>query len=62
MPESHSHVPVESITSRIFLVGGQKVMLDSDLAKLYGVKTERLIQQVHRNPARFPEKFAFRLT
>ncbi|MCL5286274.1 MAG: ORF6N domain-containing protein [Nitrospirae bacterium] len=37
-------------------------MLDSDLAELYGVKTERLIQQVHRNPARFPEKFAFRLT
>ena len=36
-------------------------MLDSDLAELYGVKTERLIQQVHRNTARFPEKFAFRL-
>lgn len=62
MPESHSPVPVESITSRIFLIRGQKVMLDCDLAELYGVKTERLIQQVHRNPARFPEKFAFRLT
>ena len=37
-------------------------MLDSDLAELYGVKTERLIQQVNRNSARFPEKFAFRLT
>jgi hypothetical protein len=62
MTESHPPVPVESITSRIFLIRGQKVMLDSDLAELYGVKTERLIQQVHRNPARFPEKFAFRLT
>ena len=37
-------------------------MIDSDLAGLYGVKTERLIQQVNRNSARFPEKFAFRLT
>jgi hypothetical protein len=37
-------------------------MLDSDLAELYGVKTERLIQQVNRNSARFPEKFSFRLT
>ncbi|EAY57744.1 MAG: conserved protein of unknown function [Leptospirillum rubarum] len=62
MPESFPPVPVESITSRIFFIRGQKVMLDSDLAELYGVKTERLIQQVHRNLARFPEKFAFRLT
>ena len=37
-------------------------MLDSDLAELYGVKTERLIQQVNRNSACFPEKFSFRLT
>ncbi len=36
-------------------------MIDSDLAELYGVKTERLIQQVNCNSARFPEKFAFRL-
>ena len=36
-------IPVESIVSRIFLIRGQKVMLDSDLAELYGVKTERLI-------------------
>ena len=62
MPESLPSLPVESITSRIFLVRGQKVMLDSDLAELYGVKTERLIQQVNRNSARFPEKFALRLT
>ncbi|MHB1606743.1 MAG: ORF6N domain-containing protein [Leptospirales bacterium] len=62
MAESHPPVPVGSITSRIFIIRGQKVMLDSDLAELYGVKTERLIQQVLRNPARFPEKFAFRLT
>ena len=62
MPESLPPIPVESITSRIFLIRGQKVMLDSDLAELYGVKTERLIQQVNRNSARFPEKFSFRLT
>ena len=62
MPESHPSVPVESITSRIFLIRGLKVMLDSDLAELYGIKTERLIQQVNRNSARFPEKFAFCLT
>ncbi|MHB1926232.1 MAG: ORF6N domain-containing protein [Leptospirillum sp.] len=62
MTESHLPVPVGSITSRIFIIRGQKVMLDSDLAELYGVKTERLIQQVLRNLARFPEKFAFRLT
>lgn len=61
MPKSDSLIPVESITSRIFLIRGQKVMIDSDLAELYGVKTERLIQQVNRNSARFPEKFAFRL-
>ncbi|BAM06510.1 ORF6N domain-containing protein [Leptospirillum ferrooxidans] len=62
MPKSDSLVPIETITSRIFLIRGQKVMIDSDLAGLYGVKTERLFQQVNRNSARFPEKFAFRLT
>ena len=49
MSKSDSIVSAESITSRIFLVRGQKVMLDSDLAELYGVSTSRLNEQVRRN-------------
>jgi hypothetical protein len=48
--------------SRIFTVRGQRVVLDSDLADFYGVETRRLVEQVGRNPDRFPEDFAFRLT
>jgi hypothetical protein len=55
-------VPVESIQNRILLIHGQKVILDSDLAALYGVTTSRLNEQVKRNIERFPEDFAFRLT
>ncbi|MBX9627437.1 MAG: ORF6N domain-containing protein [Gemmataceae bacterium] len=50
------------IESRIHLVRGQRVMLDSDLAELYGVPTMRLNEQVSRNRDRFPEDFAFQLT
>ena len=53
---------VEQIESRIFLIRGQKVMLDADLAELYGVETKRLHEQVRRNAERFPEDFMFRLT
>lgn len=49
------------IERRIFLVRGQRVMIDHDLAILYGVKTKYLNQQVDRNKERFPEKFMFRL-
>ena len=62
MPKSDSLVPVESITSRIFLIRGQKVMIDSDLAELYGVSTSRLNEQVRRNIDRFPNDFMFQLT
>ncbi len=55
-------VPAERIESRILLIRGQKVMLDADLAELYGVTTKRLNEQVKRNLARFPEDFMFRLT
>lgn len=55
-------VPVESIVQSIFVLRGQKVMLDADLAKLYGVTTKRLNQQVKRNLDRFPEDFMFRLS
>ena len=52
----------ESIINKIYFLRGQKVMLDSDLAKLYGVTTSRLNEQVKRNIDRFPEDFMFELT
>ena len=55
-------IPVESVERRILLVRGQKVMLDSDLAALYGVETKVLNQAVKRNSERFPQDFMFRLT
>jgi phage regulator Rha-like protein len=50
------------IVSKIHWIRGHKVMLDSDLAELYGVETKRLKQQVNRNLSRFPEHFMFELT
>lgn len=52
----------EIIEQKIYMIRNQKVMLDSDLAKLYGVTTFRLNEQVKRNKKRFPEDFMFRLT
>lgn len=54
-------VPVERITRLILLIRGHKVMLDADLAELYGVTTRRLNEQVRRNIERFPEDFSFQL-
>lgn len=54
-------VPVERIEQCILLIRGQKVMLDSDLAKLYEVETKVLVQAVKRNLERFPSDFMFRL-
>jgi len=62
MPEAAVERPTLSIESRILLVRGQKVMLDSDLAELYGVPTGRLNEAVKRNRRRFPEDFMFQLT
>ena len=53
--------PIERIESRIFLARGQRVMLDADLAALYGVTVRRLNEQVRRNRDRFPKEFCFRL-
>jgi hypothetical protein len=53
---------VEKIEPRILLIRGQKVLLDADLAALYGVTTKRLNEQVKRNRKRFPEDFLFSLT
>ena len=50
-----SLVPVEMIEKKIYLIRGHKVMLDSDLAELYGVATKVLLQAVKRNLNRFPE-------
>ncbi len=62
MARPHSVIPVERIASRIYLIRGEKVMLDSDLADLYGVETKNLNKAVKRNPRRFPEDFMFQLT
>ena len=50
------------IESKIYMIRGQKVMLDIDLAKMYSVETKRLKEQVRRNIERFPEDFMFELT
>jgi phage regulator Rha-like protein len=55
-------VPIELIASKIYLIRNMKVMLDRDLAELYGVETKRLKEQVRRNIERFPEDFMFELT
>ena len=59
---SKGAVPLERIERRILLIRGQKVMLDADLAELYGVETRALNQAVRRNIDRFPEDFMFQLT
>lgn len=55
-------IPAERIQNCIYLIRGQKVLLDEDLAELYGVQTRVLNQAVSRNMDRFPKDFAFRLT
>jgi phage regulator Rha-like protein len=57
-----TNIPEEIITSKIYFIRDQKIMLDSDLAKLYGVETRRLNEQIKRNIERFPIDFMFRLT
>ena len=54
--------PDAAITGRIHIIRGQKIMLDRDLAELYGVETKHLKRQVRRNLGRFPEDFMFELT
>ena len=55
-------IPEDVIMNKILVVRGVKVMIDSDLAELYGVTTKRLNEQVKRNIKRFPEDFMFQLT
>ncbi len=62
MEEKQTLLPDEVIINKIYLIRSQKVMLDSDLAELYGVETKRLNEQVKRNIERFHEDFMFQLT
>ncbi|RIJ45359.1 ORF6N domain-containing protein [Maribellus luteus] len=65
MPEQQKSdlmLPDEIIMTKIYLIREQKVMLDSDLAELYGVETRRLNEQVKRNISRFPKDFMFQLS
>ena len=61
MPQNMTIAP-EHIAHHILVVRGQRVLVDSDLAELYGVSTKRLNEQVRRNAERFPEDFMFQLT
>ncbi len=54
-------VPDEIVLNKIYLIRGEKVMIDRDLAELYGVETKYLKRQVRRNESRFPEDFMFQL-
>jgi hypothetical protein len=60
--ESDMEFPIEKIEALIYVIRGHRVMLDSDLAKLYGVETGALNRQVKRNLDRFPEDFMFQIS
>lgn len=62
MAGSRSVIPAERIERSILLIRGHKVILDADLAELYGVETRALVQAVRRNLERFPDDFMFQLT
>lgn len=62
MTESSPPSALANVESAIFLIRGQRVMLDADLAAIYGTSTMRLNEQFRRNRQRFPEDFAFQLT
>lgn len=55
-------VPMEVIRAKIYLIRGQKILIDSDLAEMYGVETKNLNKAVKRNISRFPQDFMFQLT
>lgn len=60
--ELSAFVAEQKILNRIHVIRGQKIMLDTDLAEMYGVETKRLNEQVKRNIKRFPKDFMFTLT
>ena len=62
MNKNNSLIPIERIENRILFIRGHKVMLDSDLAEIYGVETGAFNQAIKRNSERFPLDFMFQLT
>ena len=62
MAESTELMTVDNICNRVYIIRGQQVMLDYDLAEIYGYEVKRLNEQVKRNITRFPEDFMFQLT
>ena len=62
MVQNLQMVEEQKILNRIYVIRGQKVMLDEDLANMYNVETRRLNEQIKRNPSRFPKDFMFTLT
>lgn len=62
MKENKNLIRDEFIIQKIYLIRGQKVMLDRDLADIYGIETKRLKEAVKRNPKRFPIDFMFEMT
>ena len=62
MAKEKSVIPIERIAAQIYVIRGENVMIDADLAKLYHVETGALVRAMKRNLDRFPEDFAFQLT
>ena len=62
MSDKTESISVNDIRNRVYVIRGQQVMLDSDLAEIYGYEVKKLNQQVKRNIERFPEDFMFQLT
>lgn len=62
MEEKSELMTVDNICNRVYVIRGQQVMLDYDLAEIYGYEVKRLNEQVKRNSARFPEDFMFQLS
>ena len=62
MAENTELMTVDNICNRVYVIRGQQVMLDYDLAEIYGYEVKRLNEQVKRNIKRFPEDFMFQLT
>jgi len=62
MPDIQQTLTLDAVAQRIFELRGQRVMLDADLATLYGVETRYIPRAVKRNPGRFPPDFAFQLS
>ena len=62
MEETKELITKDDICSKVYIIRGQQVMLDKDLAEIYGYEVKKLNQQVKRNIERFPEDFMFRCT